>query len=47
MQRKLGKKLAQGCTIALDGDLGAGKTVFVQGLAAGIGIEKADFEPDV
>ena len=45
LAKKIGQKLAQGCTIALDGDLGAGKTVFVQGLAAGIGIEKPILSP--
>lgn len=45
LAKKIGQKLAQGCTIALNGDLGAGKTVFVQGLAAGIGIEKPILSP--
>ena len=32
------KQLKSGDVIALDGDLGAGKTAFVRGLAAGLGI---------
>ena len=31
---KIGKNLIKGAFIALSGDLGAGKTVFVKGLAA-------------
>lgn len=44
----LGEKLAStlaGKTIALFGELGAGKTHFVQGLAAGLGIKKRILSP--
>ncbi|WP_302154755.1 tRNA (adenosine(37)-N6)-threonylcarbamoyltransferase complex ATPase subunit type 1 TsaE [uncultured Dialister sp.] len=37
--RFLGERAQDGLFIALTGDLGAGKTHFVQGLAKGIGIE--------
>ena len=43
--KKIGQTLSSGCTIALDGGLGAGKTVFVQGLAAGLGIDKPITSP--
>ncbi len=45
----LGKKFATtlkgGEVIALDGELGAGKTVFVKGLAAGLGISATVHSP--
>ena len=34
------KKIEKGCVLGLIGDLGAGKTVFVQGLAKGLGVEQ-------
>jgi tRNA threonylcarbamoyladenosine biosynthesis protein TsaE len=37
--RSLGPHLAPGDVIALAGTLGAGKTVFAQGVAAGLGVE--------
>ena len=41
----LGRRLGQGAVIALDGELGAGKTVFVQGLARGLGVEEPVTSP--
>lgn len=35
----LGRTFQEGGIIAIDGELGSGKTVFVQGLAAGLGVE--------
>jgi tRNA threonylcarbamoyladenosine biosynthesis protein TsaE len=47
--QKIGEKLAsdigEGVIIALYGDLGSGKTTFVQGLAKGLGIEKRLISP--
>jgi tRNA threonylcarbamoyladenosine biosynthesis protein TsaE len=37
--RRLGERLAGGEVLALIGELGAGKTRFVQGLAEGLGVE--------
>ena len=37
--RELGESLAPGAVIHLFGDLGAGKTVFVRGLASGLGLD--------
>ncbi len=39
LARDLGSRLTPGCVLALAGDLGAGKTTFVRGLAEGMGIE--------
>ena len=36
----LGRILTAGALLALEGNLGSGKTVFVQGLARGLGIKK-------
>ncbi|MCR4596089.1 MAG: tRNA (adenosine(37)-N6)-threonylcarbamoyltransferase complex ATPase subunit type 1 TsaE [Lachnospiraceae bacterium] len=36
--RSIGESITPGSIIALDGDLGAGKTLLTQGLAAGLGI---------
>lgn len=40
--RELGETLAPGAVIHLFGDLGAGKTVFVRGLASGLGLDPDD-----
>ena len=41
----LATKLAPNTILALSGDLGAGKTTFVQGLASGLGIEDPIVSP--
>ena len=41
----LGRRLGPGAVVALDGDLGAGKTVFVQGLARGLEIAEPVTSP--
>lgn len=43
--RKLGKVCRPGDIILLDGDLGAGKTVFAKGLGQGLGIEETISSP--
>ena len=40
--RRVGERLAGGETLLLSGALGAGKTVFVKGLAAGLGLDPAE-----
>lgn len=40
--REMGQQLRGGEILLLRGDLGAGKTVFAKGLAAGLGIDPAD-----
>lgn len=44
LARKLAKKITHG-VIALTGDLGAGKTTFVQGFAKGLGIKDKIISP--
>lgn len=39
MGKKIGSSLKQGAILALTGNLGAGKTTFIQGLAEGLGIK--------
>ena len=41
--KRIGKLLHQGDVIALLGELGAGKTQFIKGLAAGVGIGKPNY----
>jgi tRNA threonylcarbamoyladenosine biosynthesis protein TsaE len=43
--KKLGTKLAAKDVLCLSGDLGAGKTLFVQGIAAGLGVETGVTSP--
>lgn len=42
---EMGEKASQGDVLALVGDLGAGKTVFAKGFAAGLGITEAVNSP--
>lgn len=43
--RALGEILPEGRAVALFGDLGAGKTVFVKGFAKGFGVEDEAYSP--
>ncbi|QQS38702.1 tRNA (adenosine(37)-N6)-threonylcarbamoyltransferase complex ATPase subunit type 1 TsaE [Candidatus Woesebacteria bacterium] len=45
MGQKIGSDLDRGQIIALTGELGSGKTTFVQGLALGLGIDKTLISP--
>jgi tRNA threonylcarbamoyladenosine biosynthesis protein TsaE len=45
LARRLGETLRPGAVLALAGDLGAGKTAFVQGLAEGLGIHEPVLSP--
>ena len=40
--KRVGARLAGGETLLLSGPLGAGKTVFVKGLATGLGLDPAE-----
>lgn len=42
---RLGKILTAGMVVALNGQLGAGKTLFAQGIARGIGVREAVSSP--
>jgi len=42
LARSIGEQLKGGEILLLSGDLGAGKTVFAKGLAAGLGIDPTD-----
>ncbi len=42
LAKSIGEQLKGGETVLLSGELGAGKTVFAKGLAAGLGIEPAE-----
>ncbi len=43
--KKIGAEAAPGTVIALEGDLGVGKTVFTQGIAEGLGITEPISSP--
>lgn len=43
--RTVGKRLQPGDTVLLIGDLGAGKTCFIQGLCSGLGVEEPVTSP--
>ncbi len=40
--KRFSKKLKPGSVIALEGNLGAGKTTFIKGVALGLGLKKQD-----
>lgn len=42
---KIGRRLKKGAVLALSGDLGSGKTTFIQGLARGLGVKKRIISP--
>jgi tRNA threonylcarbamoyladenosine biosynthesis protein TsaE len=42
---RLGRSLAPGAVVALTGELGAGKTCFIQGLVRGLGVERRATSP--
>lgn len=43
--QKIGRQLKSGQVFCLTGDLGSGKTVFTQGLAAGLGVKERVISP--
>jgi len=42
---KIGRRLKKSAILALYGELGSGKTTFIQGLARGLGVEKRVISP--
>ncbi|MBI1735826.1 MAG: tRNA (adenosine(37)-N6)-threonylcarbamoyltransferase complex ATPase subunit type 1 TsaE [Candidatus Rokubacteria bacterium] len=42
---RLGRALAPGAVVALTGELGAGKTCFIQGVVRGLGVERRATSP--
>jgi tRNA threonylcarbamoyladenosine biosynthesis protein TsaE len=45
LAEELGARVGPGTVVALDGDLGAGKTCFVRGLARGLGVKSTVASP--
>ena len=43
LAQKFGRKLKAGDVIALTGPIGSGKTVFIKGLARGLGVKNPDY----
>jgi tRNA threonylcarbamoyladenosine biosynthesis protein TsaE len=41
--KRMGRLLRSGEVVALTGELGSGKTHFIKGLAAGLGVERPDY----
>lgn len=45
MAEKIGRKIPAGTVLALQGELGVGKTTFAQGLARGLGVQERVLSP--
>lgn len=43
--KRIGEKISEGSILCLDGDLGVGKTILTQGVAAGLGIQDSVNSP--